>query len=140
MLKIILEFEEPTILGFKLCKMFLKCDGKVEEIIPTLQLKVYTSSFEDKKLLLYHIIFWSKWECFILPYYHVVVVPKDRVRKKCHCNINSDINCMYHLFIQQSSYSILLAASTITKLVMRGSNSLSLDQRIDISKFIFNFY
>lgn len=39
-----------------------------------------------------------------------------------------------------SSYSQLLASSTIAKLVTRGSSSLSVDQRIDIKNYLLNYF
>uniref|UniRef100_A0A7M5UYT3 Importin N-terminal domain-containing protein n=1 Tax=Clytia hemisphaerica TaxID=252671 RepID=A0A7M5UYT3_9CNID len=48
--------------------------------------------------------------------------------------------CQVLLERATSSYSILLAATTLTKLVSRGSNSLALDQRIDIKNYLLNYF
>jgi len=48
--------------------------------------------------------------------------------------------CQFLLERGTSSYSQLLAASTITKLITRGSASLLLEQRIDIKNYVLNYF
>lgn len=48
--------------------------------------------------------------------------------------------CQFLLERGTSSYSQLLAASTIKKLITRGSTSLTLDNRVDIRNYLLNYF
>lgn len=89
-------------------------------------------------LPLVRLIFWSSNLLVIR-----IAVVKGLIVKSCllwywfyHPNV---IRWWQYCFYVQSPYAQLLAATTLTKLITRANVSLPLEQRIDISRFHWNY-